>query len=402
MRKTLAHALPFIGAIAALVVLFSPSGVHAAATYTTDGMVPFVNGITLRSGGEIIAAGKKTNQDVLVVLSIDPGLGGGGVSYITGYENYRFTKEKESFVFEFRNSLGATGSSTVTIDNIDRTPPIITIDPYSTALTNASVEVFASTNEGSLNTPSHVFADNGSFDFVVTDEAGNISTSTVAISTIDTQAPVITLTGADSVESRVNTTFTDPGATATDNMDTSVTVTKESTVDETTVGTYALTYHATDTAGNSATPITRTVVITPKSSGGGGGGGGSGAAVRVGSVSASVGGRVLGASTYNFTRDLALKDTGEDVKALQQLLVSLGFLKEAPTGYFGVKTRAAVKAYQAAHGISMTGVLGPLTRTTLNGTVTTSPATTSTLQAQIALLMTQVKLLQAKLAALPY
>lgn len=33
------------------------------------------------------------------------------------------------------------------------------------------------------------------------------------------------------------------------------------TVDTTTAGTYTITYNATDTAGNQATPVTRTVVV---------------------------------------------------------------------------------------------------------------------------------------------
>ena len=57
-----------------------------------------------------------------------------------------------------------------------------------------------------------------------------------------------------------NTTFTDPGATASDNHDVSVNVTVSGSVDATTVGSYTLTYSATDSSNNTAT-IQRTVNV---------------------------------------------------------------------------------------------------------------------------------------------
>ena len=74
--------------------------------------------------------------------------------------------------------------------------------------------------------------------------------------TIDTTAPVITLTGASPLTLEVGDTYTDPGATATEG----VTVTTEGTVDTNTPGTYTITYTATDAAGNTAT-VERTVTV---------------------------------------------------------------------------------------------------------------------------------------------
>jgi len=75
----------------------------------------------------------------------------------------------------------------------------------------------------------------------------------------DTTAPVITIAGSATVNHEQGTTYTDAGATATDNIDGSVTVSTSGTVG-TAAGTYTLTYTATDSAGNSAT-ATRTVII---------------------------------------------------------------------------------------------------------------------------------------------
>lgn len=69
----------------------------------------------------------------------------------------------------------------------------------------------------------------------------------------DTEAPVITLKGANPAAVAQNGTYTDAGATVSDNVDDDVTVTVEGSVDTATPGTYLLTYTAADTAGNAAT-----------------------------------------------------------------------------------------------------------------------------------------------------
>jgi hypothetical protein len=60
--------------------------------------------------------------------------------------------------------------------------------------------------------------------------------------------------------------YTDAGATATDNVDSSVTVTSSGSVNTAVPGTYTITYNATDAANNSATPVTRTVTVSAPSS----------------------------------------------------------------------------------------------------------------------------------------
>ena len=83
----------------------------------------------------------------------------------------------------------------------------------------------------------------------------------------DALGPVITLNGNALVGVAVNDTYTDAGATASDNVDPSVTVTPSGTVDTATVGTYTITYSATDVAGNAAATKTRTVVVYDSTSG---------------------------------------------------------------------------------------------------------------------------------------
>lgn len=83
--------------------------------------------------------------------------------------------------------------------------------------------------------------------------------------------------------------------------------------------------------------------------------------------------------TCNFTANLTVGSTGNQVRALQQFLNAKGFTVAASgagsvgneTTYFGPATRAAVARFQVANGISPTaGYFGPLTRAKVNAMCT--------------------------------
>jgi hypothetical protein len=76
----------------------------------------------------------------------------------------------------------------------------------------------------------------------------------------DTTSPVVTLNGDANIEISLNSTFTDPGATATDDEDGAIPATPSGTVDVNQTGTYTINYIATDAAGNSGS-ATRTVTV---------------------------------------------------------------------------------------------------------------------------------------------
>lgn len=78
-------------------------------------------------------------------------------------------------------------------------------------------------------------------------------------SAADTRPPVITLTGAQTLYHEQGTLYTDPGATANDDVSGRVAVSVSGTVGDD-AGTYTLEYRASDAAGNSAT-ATRTVIV---------------------------------------------------------------------------------------------------------------------------------------------
>jgi hypothetical protein len=108
----------------------------------------------------------------------------------------------------------------------------------------------------------------------VSDAAGNAATqrTRTVIVAADTVAPVITLLGNATMNIMVGDTFTDPGATATDDVDGDITasiVVAGDVVDVNTAATYTITYNVSDAAGNAATEKTRTVIVaaTPGTTG---------------------------------------------------------------------------------------------------------------------------------------
>ena len=82
------------------------------------------------------------------------------------------------------------------------------------------------------------------------------------MATLMPQAPYIILNGSATINHEQATSYVDAGATATDFIDGSVTVTTVGLVDSDTAGVYTLSYSATDTEGNVSRVLTRTVTVT--------------------------------------------------------------------------------------------------------------------------------------------
>ena len=93
-------------------------------------------------------------------------------------------------------------------------------------------------------------------------------------------------------------------------------------------------------------------------------------------------------ASASFTKDLTVGSTGSEVSALQNVLVSGGYLvmpAGASMGYFGSLTKAAVMKWQAAVGLPSTGFVGSMSRAKLNasGASTGSTGTTGTVSGSI-------------------
>ena len=98
-----------------------------------------------------------------------------------------------------------------------------------------------------------------------TDAAGNIPAQVTRTVTVeDTTSPVISLNGDSTITLFENETYTELGATVTDNSGedlSGVLVIDSSNVDTSTAGTYQVTYDVSDSSGNMAVQITRTVIV---------------------------------------------------------------------------------------------------------------------------------------------
>ena len=82
-----------------------------------------------------------------------------------------------------------------------------------------------------------------------------------AVLILDTTKPVITITGSNPAYIALSGTYTDAGATATDNYDSTLAITSVSNVNTATAGTYTVTYTSQDSSANQATAKTRTVIV---------------------------------------------------------------------------------------------------------------------------------------------
>lgn len=133
------------------------------------------------------------------------------------------------------------------------------IDPGATARTtcSGSVPVVASGIVDVQNT--------GSYTITYTGSSGSLTAeATRFVTVIDATAPVISLNSHNPMIVARGTTFTDPGATARDGCAGEFAATASGNVDTNAIGSYTITYRASDPSGNQATPVTRTVKVVEK------------------------------------------------------------------------------------------------------------------------------------------
>ncbi|HEV7858217.1 MAG TPA: HYR domain-containing protein [Pyrinomonadaceae bacterium] len=158
----------------------------------------------------------------------------------------------------------------------DVTPPTITAPPSVNASTDAGscaatgvalgTPTVADNCSGTTvtnNAPSSFPKGTTTVIWTVRDGGGNTATASQSVTVSDHQAPTLTLAGANPMTVECHTGFTDPGASATDNCD-AVTVSVSGSVNPNVVGTYTLTYTASDTSGNTGT-ATRTINVVDTS-----------------------------------------------------------------------------------------------------------------------------------------
>ena len=154
----------------------------------------------------------------------------------------------------------------ISIEIEDVTPPVVTLNGNASITIqqgNTYTEQGATSDGGESVTISGTvntnIADTYTITYSATDAAGNTGTATRTVIVEDTTEPVITVNlvdGSLNLTHELGTVYNDAGATS----DGGETVTTTGTVDVNTLGTYTITYSATDAAGNTGT-ATRTVEV---------------------------------------------------------------------------------------------------------------------------------------------
>ena len=171
---------------------------------------------------------------------------------------------------------------------------------------------------------------------------------------VDTTPPVISLLGSSTINLTVGNTFTDPGVTATDDVDGDLTssITVSGSVDTFNTGTYTLTYLVADSSGNQ-TGVSRTVIIS--------------AAATTYSIS------VTASSNADYTlsgTDANGSVSGDDVSITINSGDTLSFTVDAASHPFYIKTVQGTGTDNQASGVNNNGAT--------NGTVTWTPTTAGT------------------------
>jgi len=197
------------------------TGVSNNGLYNTDRQIFFTSGSATLNGNAIVSGAVVSNEGTYtVVATSDTGV----------VQNLSFT--------------------------IDKTPPQISIKPFSTTLTNKDVTVTIELSDGqSVDsdgksvTNTWTFTENGSHTFYAKDLAGNIAEKSVEITHIDKVPPIITIADYDSV-TVVSTDLIVYASTNEGTLNETIhTFTHNSSFD----------FVATDIAGNTTT---KTVTIT--------------------------------------------------------------------------------------------------------------------------------------------
>jgi len=173
---------------------------------------------------------------------------------------------------------GNTATATFTVLVTDATAPSITLsgaNPQTIAGGDAYVELGATASDNvDGDVSAQIVIDSsavntnvpGSYQVSYTsaDAAGNSTTAYRTVIVTDTTPPVISLLGANPQSIEAGGAYSEPGATASDNVDGDLSgaiVIDAGNVMTQVPGSYTVTYNVTDSAGNAATTVTRTVIV---------------------------------------------------------------------------------------------------------------------------------------------
>ena len=173
-------------------------------------------------------------------------------------------------------TMDSYDSMALTIHQNSSSPPVITIqgsnpitvevnatyiDPGATAIDETDGDLTSQIIiNGEINT--NILGDYIII-YSVTDSHGNTTSVNRAVNVVDTTPPVISLNGDSTIYLELGSNYNDPGATVADNYDANLSsaIIVNGSVDTSTAGTYYISYNVSDSSGNSAASVQRTVVV---------------------------------------------------------------------------------------------------------------------------------------------
>ncbi len=158
-------------------------------------------------------------------------------------------------------------TKTRTVKIVDTTKPTLTLNGEESLTLEAGVDSYEEKNAKCSDIAGCEITIAGKVDtkktgnyeiiYTATDKNKNISLKKRSITVVDTTNPTLTLKGNDTIDLEVGETYTDAGATCTDNVSCEVQTTGIDELNEAiknkTLGTYTVTYTATDKSGNTTT-----------------------------------------------------------------------------------------------------------------------------------------------------
>ncbi len=187
--------------------------------------------------------------------------------------------EVDAAITELGEAITAFAQAKETGGEKDATPPVIMLvgnaaititvgsayqDAGATALDDVDGDITSSIVTSGAVEPSKV----GVYEltYAVSDTSGNEAVPVVrTVTVISPSAPVISLLGSATVTIEVGAPYRDAEATALDDLDGDISnqIVLTGIVRNTQIGVYTLSYNVTDSGGNAATTVVRTVRVTP-------------------------------------------------------------------------------------------------------------------------------------------
>ena len=144
-----------------------------------------------------------TNQNVVLTATVSDGT----VEYFANGKwnvgNSLTVTENGTYQFRVTDAAGNSVTDSIVVNNIDKVAPTLDITADKTAPTNQNVVLTAAVSDGTVeyfangkwNTGNSLtVSENGTYQFRVTDAAGNTVTDSIVVNNIDKVAPTLDIT----------------------------------------------------------------------------------------------------------------------------------------------------------------------------------------------------------------